>query len=202
MVWPRRSGTTRLSTVTGVDAVRRYIITGAPGAGKTTVLATLRAWGYAVVDEAATDVIAGQHALGRDDPWYDPGFLDAVAELQRQRQEQPPPPGVDIQLYDRSPICTLALAHYGRRPVTPVLAREVERIVGEQVYQPRVFFVHLLGFVTPTAARRISFAQSVRFEGIHRRAYHAHGYQLVHVPAGTVEERAALIDRYIRSWSR
>jgi predicted ATPase len=39
-----------------VARVRRYIITGAPGAGKTTVVDGLRERGYAVVAEAATEV--------------------------------------------------------------------------------------------------------------------------------------------------
>jgi predicted ATPase len=181
--------------------VLRYIITGAPGAGKTTILAALRARGYAVVDEAATDIIAGEQALGRVGPWGDPGFIDAIALLQCERQQQPAPPATVVQVFDRSPICTVALAHYGGRPVTPILAREVERVVAEGIYQPRVFFVHLLGFVTPTAARRISFAQSVRFERFHEQAYRDHGFELVDVPAGAVEERVDLVDRYIRSWS-
>jgi len=181
--------------------MRRYIVTGAPGAGKTTILATLRAWGYAVVDEAATDLIAREQALGCGEPWRDAGFVDAIALLQRERQEHPAPPGTAVQVYDRSPICTLALAHYGGRPATRALAREVDRVVREGIYQPRVFFVHLLGFVTPTAARRITFAQSVGFERFHQQAYRAHGYELVDVPAGTVAERAELVDRYIRSWA-
>ena len=35
----------------------RYILTGAPGAGKTAVLRLLEVSGYTVVEEAATDVI-------------------------------------------------------------------------------------------------------------------------------------------------
>jgi len=89
--------------------MRRYIVTGAPGAGKTTILATLRAWGYAVVDEAATDLIAREQALGCGEPWRDAGFVDAIALLQRERQEHPAPPGTAVRVYDRSPICTLAL---------------------------------------------------------------------------------------------
>jgi hypothetical protein len=38
--------------------MRRYIITGAPGAEKTAILQELKVRGYAVVGEAATDVIA------------------------------------------------------------------------------------------------------------------------------------------------
>jgi predicted ATPase len=37
---------------------RRYVLTGAPGSGKTSLLQALAARGWAVVHEAATDVIA------------------------------------------------------------------------------------------------------------------------------------------------
>jgi predicted ATPase len=179
--------------------MRRYIITGAPGAGKTTVLAALRERGYAVVDEAATDVNIRLQAVGRDEAWRDPGFIDAITLLQRERQERPVPAQTAVQVFDRSPICTLALARYLGLPVSPALASEVGRVAADGIYQPRVFFVQLLGFVTPTAVRRISLAQSVAFERFHEQAYREHGFDLVDVPAGTVEERVELIDRCIRS---
>jgi predicted ATPase len=181
--------------------LRRSIITGAPGAGKTTILAALRERGYAVVDEAATDVAARECALGRDEPWRDADFLDAITLLQRDRQERPVPPATTVQVFDRSPLCTFALAHYLGQPVTPTLASEVARVVAERIYQPRVFFVHLLGFVTPTAVRRISLAQSVRFERFHEQAYRDHGFELVDVPAGTLEHRVELVDGSIRAWA-
>jgi len=181
--------------------MRRYIITGAPGAGKTTILAALRGRGYAVVDEAATDVNLRLQAAGCDEAWRDREFIDAITLLQRERLEQPVPPATAVQIFDRSPICTLALTHYLGLPVTPILAREVDRVAAEASYQPRVFFVHLLGFVTPTAVRRISLAQSVTFERFHEQAYRKHGFELVDVPAGTVEERVELIDGCLRSWA-
>jgi predicted ATPase len=63
-----------------------YILTGSPGAGKTAVLRLLEIGGYVVVEEAATDVIALENALGREEPWSDHGFIDKVITLQRQRQ--------------------------------------------------------------------------------------------------------------------
>jgi predicted ATPase len=47
----------------------------------------------------------------------------------------------------------------------------------------------------------LSLAQSVSFERLHEQAYRDHGFELVDVPAGTVEERVELIDRQIRSWA-
>ena len=66
--------------------MKRFIITGAPGAGKTAIIRQLEREGFSVVEEAATDVIASAHARGEAEPWTDPLFIDAVADLQRQRQ--------------------------------------------------------------------------------------------------------------------
>lgn len=41
--------------------MKRFIITGTPGSGKTTILRKLEVNGFSVVEEAATDVIALQH---------------------------------------------------------------------------------------------------------------------------------------------
>src|SRR5438876_6931506 len=89
-----------------------YILTGAPGAGKTAILRMLEAGGYPVVEEAATDVIALGNALGRDEPWQDSDFIGKVLALQRQRQDGVrADPGTTV-FFDRSPACTLALSRY------------------------------------------------------------------------------------------
>jgi hypothetical protein len=80
-----------------------------------------------------------------------------------------------------------------------LLAEEVARVIDERIYEPTVFFVRPLGFIAPTPARRISYEESLRFEAIHEAVYHEHGFQLVDVPAGTINQRAATVDTYIRS---
>ena len=47
--------------------MKRYVLTGTPGAGKTALLRAAEAAGYAVVEEAATDVIALGQAIGNRD---------------------------------------------------------------------------------------------------------------------------------------
>ena len=66
--------------------MKRYILTGAPGAGKTAILRRLELDGFSVVEEAATDVIVLSQAQGVAEPWTHRSFIDAVVDLQRQRQ--------------------------------------------------------------------------------------------------------------------
>jgi predicted ATPase len=180
--------------------MRRFILTGAPGAGKTSILQALAAGGYAVVPEAATDVATARLA-SEDQPWADSLFIDRIAALQRRRREAPVRPGVTVQVHDRSAVCTLALARYLGQPVPPVLEQEVAWAASGGSFDRRVFFVRLLGFIEATVVRRISYEESQAFERIHQDAYRGLGFELVDVPAGTVAERAAAIGAQIRSWT-
>ncbi|SIM73174.1 AAA family ATPase [Micromonospora cremea] len=175
---------------------RRYVLTGAPGAGKTTLIQALRRRGHLVVPEAATDVIAARQAQGCAEPWREPEFVDAVARLQRRRRIAADAEG-DLQIHDRSPLCTLALARHLGRPVGPDLAAELDRIVRQEVYQRLVFLIGPLGFVTRTAARRIDYAESLTFARVHEQVYAAYGHRLLDVPAGPVHERVALIEKHL-----
>jgi predicted ATPase len=179
--------------------VRRFVLTGTPGAGKTTLLHALAARGHAVVEEAATAVIARAQAAGVPEPWTEPSFTDAIAALQRERQLVPVQ--APVQFFDRSPVCTHALAAYLGHPVSPVLRAELHRIACERVYQPTVFFVRNLGFCEPTAARRIGFAESLEFERRHEEGYRSFGFTLVEVPAVPVAERVALVEAAVAALS-
>lgn len=169
--------------------MRRYILTGAPGSGKTALLRQLEIDGYGVVEEAATDVIALERAHGVDAPWEQPGFLDRVVQLQRTRQLTAT--AHRVTFFDRSPICTLALSRYSGTPAPAALLAEVDR--SAELYEPAVFLIRNQGFIEPTAARRISFEESLRFERIHQETYREHGFTLIEVPAGPLTTRAAIL---------
>ena len=179
-----------------------YILTGAPGAGKTAVLRLLEISGYAVVEEAATDVIALASALGRQEAKDDLAFIDNVVALQRQRQDCVRAAGDTPVFFDRSPVCTLALSRYLGLATSHLLTREVDRIVAEGTYETTVFFIRNQGFVEATAARRISFQDSLVFEQLHEQAYRDLGFQLVGVPAGPLTDRVALVRRTVEQLRR
>jgi predicted ATPase len=179
--------------------LQRFILTGAPGAGKTALLRSLEADGYTVVEEAATDIIALDQAQGVTEPWTDPSFPDRICQLQHRRQTTVAARPGCPQFFDRSPICTLALALHLGLPITPVLRRELDRIEAEQVYQRRVFFVELLGFITPSAARRIDLTAAIEFEALHRQTYRELGYDCVPIRPGALTERVEAVKQSIRA---
>lgn len=178
--------------------MKRFIITGAPGSGKTAIIRQLELDGFGVVEEAATSIIAATQARGVAEPWTDPSFIDLVADLQKRRQIRASNQPEAIQFHDRSVVCTAALATYLGYPMSQFLASELDRIQKEAIYESRVFFVRNLGFIKPTNARRISFEDTLRFERIHEEIYRSFGLELFSVERGGLLERVNAIKAAIR----
>ena len=177
--------------------MKRFIITGAPGAGKTAILRQLELDGFSVVEEAATDVIAALQIQGTEQPWMHPSFIDAIARLQRDRQIRASNQPEDVQFHDRCVVCTTALAVYLGYPTSPFLSGELKRVRDEAIYENKVFFIRNLGFVTSTETRRISYEDTLRFEKIHEDTYRQFGFELVSVEPGSLAERVSMIKEAI-----
>ena len=177
--------------------MKRYILTGAPGCGKTSILRSLELAGYTVIEEAATDIIALRQAQGIAEPWTHPSFIDDITNLQKLR-EMRIADASGVQFYDRSPICTYALAVWLGFPISKTLADEMERIKKEQIFEKQVFFIGNLGFCEPTAARKISFEDSLRFEKVHEDTYRSFGYECIRVPPNELAARLDQIERHVR----
>lgn len=182
--------------------MQRFILTGAPGSGKTAILRHLELEGFGVVEEAATDRIALRQAEGVAEPWMQPRFLEDVAELQMRRLQRASSAPEAVQFHDRSVVCTLALARYLELPEPASLTKAVEQIVRQRTFEPTVFFVRPLGFITPTAARRITLDESLRFGQMHEEAYRALGFDLYFIEPGPVAHRAADILAAVADLSR
>jgi len=176
--------------------MKRYILTGTPGSGKTSILRSLEVAGYTVVEEAATDIIALRQAQGIAEPWTHPSFVDDITNLQKHRQMRIADTA-GVQFYDRSPLCTYALSVFLGFPISTTLADEMERIKKERTYQKQVFFIENLGFCEPSAARKISFEDSLKFEKVHEETYRYIGYDCIRVAPSDLTTRVEQIKRYV-----
>src|SRR5262249_26154314 len=175
----------------------RFILTGAPGSGKTAIIHQLELDGFSVVEEAASDVIALKQAQGVAEPWRHPSFIDSIVELQRRRQADASRETDEIQFHDRSAICTAALAVYLGYSPSDALSCGLTRLDKGAVFQRRVFFIQNLGFIKPTESRRISFDDALRFERIHEETYRKYGFECVFVAPGSLSDRMDAIKRAI-----
>jgi predicted ATPase len=177
--------------------MKRYVVTGAPGAGKTAIIRQLEIDGFSVVEEAATDVIALWQAKGITEPWTRPEFIDAIISLQQTRERRAVCATDLVQFHDRSVACTAALADYLGFPRSENLLEELRRVQAEGVFESRVLFLKNLGFVTPSVARRITYEETVRFEEVHERVYRELGFEITLIAAGSVSDRVENIKRVL-----
>ena len=165
--------------------MKRFILTGAPGAGKTVLIRELERRGYPVVEEAATDVIALEQARGNPRPHERPDFIEKITRLQLQRLRNAPE--TPLQFHDRSVICTAALAEFLGVDIPAILDQAI--LANRAMYEPRVFFVRLLGFIHNTEARQIGLEESRRFEVVHEAVYRRHGFDLEYIQPADIDER-------------
>jgi predicted ATPase len=168
-----------------------YILTGAPGCGKTSLIRALEMQGHLVVEEAATDVISHGQSLGITKPWLETGFIDQILYLQNQRRLNSLH-NYNV-IFDRSPICTYALCQF----LNLEPSEELLKVILEMKNYTAVF-IQNLGFVDQTNARTISFEEALSFEKLHREAYKKFGYILLEVPPLPLTERLDYLLKLIR----
>lgn len=179
-----------------LNQVKRFIFTGTPGSGKTSVIKELEKLGHAVIHEAATDVISIEQAKGLERPWEEPEFVDKITLMQKERQMNAVG---DLQFYDRSPFCTYALGKYLSHwkglefKPSPILLDEIDRCLKNGVYQNRIFFFENLDFIEHTDARKISYEDALIFEQIHLDVYKEFGFEIIMVPRKPVQGRCSFI---------
>jgi predicted ATPase len=175
--------------------MKRYVVTGAPGSGKTAVIRQLEIDGFGVVEETATDVIALWQAMGATEPWTRPEFIEAILHLQHLRERRAVCATDLVQFHDRSVICTTALADYLGFTRSENLLEQLRRVRAENVFEDRVLFLKNLGFITRTEARRITYEETLRFERCHERVYRDLGFAITLVEPGSVSDRVKQIKR-------
>lgn len=168
-----------------------YILTGGPGAGKTTVLHELEKRGYLCVAEVAREIIQEQVLTGGDAlPWDDAlsyaGFMLArsVRDYRNNRHVRA------FCFFDRGVPDTIAYA----RLTGLVLPDEANNVVSECRYNRIVFlFPPWESIYRTDRERKQNFQIAVETCREIERTYENLGYELIRVPLLSPSQRSDFI---------
>lgn len=167
----------------------RFVITGGPGGGKTTLLQTLAARGYRVAPEAARRIIRQRLSAGlppRPEPTsFAREILDSDMQQYRAATDHD-----GITFFDRGVLDALYMLD-----LESALSRdEIAKLVEAFPYNHTVFLLPPWEAIYAMDSERDqTFEESVAvFEGM-RRWYSRWGYETVEVPRAGVEARVSFI---------
>jgi predicted ATPase len=173
----------------GPDAF--IVVTGGPGAGKTTLISALAARGFATMPEAGRAVIKAQGAAGgKGLPWADRALfaelmLAADIESHRLAHEREGPVIFDRGIPD--------IAGYLALCGLPVPER-LDRAMRQCRYARKVLLAPpWRAIFGQDAERRQDFDEAQRTCRMVAAAYAGQGYELLELPRVSVEARVAFV---------
>jgi predicted ATPase len=170
-----------------------FVLTGAPGTGKSAILNGLRGE-LRCVDEPAREVIAEQRASGGRGTWDQDPSLFASLLLQRSIEKYEAARGSGERvLFDRGiPDCVVYASRAGADPEPSLTAVDAFR------YEPHVLFLEPWSDIYTTDEERImSFDDTLSFSETLRDVYRRSGYVLIDVPQNPIAARVAFVRQFV-----
>jgi predicted ATPase len=162
--------------------MKRYVLTGGPGTGKSCILQALEARGEHTIKEAAEDHIKLRQAQGQPEPWTEADFQDKILELQVQREERVHPEAERVWI-DRGVADGLGYAEPGTETYERILEEAKKR------HYDKIFLVESLDHTKKTKIRREDREEAQKLGDKMKEVYLSLGYELITIPDGPLEER-------------
>lgn len=170
--------------------MKKYILTGGPGTGKTTTINELEKLGYAIVPESARSIIAEEKNKQKGIlPWTDLHEFQKLVLARQLRLENEAIASKHQKIFhDRSLVDGIAYAEIGNATVP----EELYRSIGRADYK-RVFYLEQLpGYVQDKERKE----DPELAERIHKKLYDVYdrlGFDIVKIPSCGIEERIEMI---------
>jgi len=165
----------------------RVVLTGGPGAGKTSVLVRLQELGYAVVPDMARQFIADRKSKGLSPRPPPVDFARAILEEDMGRYDSV---SDGIVFFDRGILDALAMLN----ECGALCDKEREDILARYPYSSPVFvFPPWREIYRTDTERDQNFKESVQVHSFIRDWYLKIGYDVSTVPIGAIHERCEYI---------
>ncbi len=167
-----------------------FIITGAMGAGKSTILKELRKLGLVCIDEPARQILAEQRAIGGDGvPEHDPKLFTelllsrSIYQFKQMEDQQGP------VIYDRGIPDNISYA-----TLFDLDLKSYTKAANQYQYNKHVFFLPAWEEIYQNDdERKMTFEQARQFGEDVRRRYEDLGYIIIDVPMTDPKTRAEFI---------
>ena len=170
--------------------VKKYVLTGGPGSGKSSIVIALEMRGEYVIREAAEDYIRLRQAQGQPEPWTEENFQDKILELQILRESRIPK-NIERIFIDRGIIDGMAYFHKaGKRPSKKLLD-EANKAYG-RAYD-KIFLIENLGSCESNHVRRENIEEALILERLQERNYRYYEFPVIKVPASPLDDRVNYI---------
>ena len=169
--------------------MKRYVLTGGPCAGKTTIIDILAKRGYAILPELARDLIEKEMAKGSDVlPWKNAKKFQEIVAWKQWRREFFAPQSEALFL-DRG-----LIDGYGYAVLEKVTIPKIITLFGKGRYD-KIFLLDPIPSYQTDGSRieDRNFARAVHEEI--RKAYVRFGYEVIAVPMMTPNERVEFVLR-------
>ncbi len=166
--------------------IKKYILTGGPGSGKTSILNALRTKGEYIINEAATDYIKQRQAQGVIEPWKESDFQKKILKLQLEREKNIPST-IERVFIDRGLADGLVYVEPDSK-----LSNQIIKESKKNIYD-RIFFIDPLYKVEKNEIRREDKEGALGLGAKLKKAYYQLGYELISVAPDTIAQRVRVI---------
>ncbi len=172
--------------------LNKYVLTGGPRTGKTTLLRYFSKIGYKTVQEAATLLIREHIENKTEPPWRNPKqFQQNIFETQVKLESKIK--NTEIAFADRGTIDTIAYAkYYNIKPPQQALDR-----VKKNKYKA-VFLLDFVGYYQVDSVRIETFNEAEKIQKILKNTYLEFGYDIICVPPVGILQRAQFVLSHIQ----
>lgn len=163
---------------------QKYIITGAPGTGKTSIINELKKRKFECIDENARKIVSKERSSKKEIITCE----NIIADMRTQEYLKSPKDCVCF--FDRSIFDCIAYLKTNHLDITSEILNNIKLCS----FNTKVFFTPIWEEIYRTDnERKENIIQARKIENVIFKTYKEYGYKLIQIPKKTIKKRADFI---------
>ena len=169
---------------------QRYVITGAPGTGKTSIIKALKKKGFTCINEQSRRIITEQIMKKGDIlPWKNQiAFEKKIASIRTKKYLMSPPN--EICFFDRSVLDCVAYLKLSKLKVPSEILKNIQKCKFNNIVFYTPFWKEIY---INDGERKESIEIAIKIQKTIIEAYKSKNYQLIKIPKLSIKKRVDFI---------